>query len=109
MNTSFYLMQAEEIGNSTLYTVEFIVDGETNSLLKIEEYNGKVLFIGSYPVNQDYRIHPVKDGRKGVFTAFEFNGEYYPEDRILYMIGKACDEYDNFIETMTSIKLEDEF
>ena len=109
MNTSFYLMNAEEIGLSTVYTTEFIVDDEINSLLIIEISDDKIRYIGSYPVNQDDRIHPVRNGRKGYNTAFEYNGEYFPEDRILYMIGKACDEYDGYIEAMSSIKPEDEF
>jgi hypothetical protein len=108
MNTSFYLMNIYDPGLSTFYQVEFIIDNDIQSLLTIEIAGDKIQSIDCHPVDQSANIRLIEDTRNGYSTSFIYGGEYFPEDRILYMIGKACDEYDEYIETMTS-KPGDEF
>jgi len=98
MKSSFYLMNINDMGLSTFYQVEFIIDNEIQSLLTVEIAGEKLQSITCYPVDPSAKIRLIEDTRKGYSSSFIYDEEYFSEDRILYMLGKACDEYDEVIE-----------
>lgn len=98
MNSSFYLMNIHDGGLSTFYQVEFVIDNTIQSLLTIEIAGEKIQSITCNPVDPSAKIRLIEDTRKGFSYSFIYGGEYFSEDRILYLLGKACDKYDEEIE-----------
>ena len=98
MNSSFDLLHVQRVGNHFLYDVEFIIDREIQSLLTIEIVDEKIQGIICCPVDSSARIKHIMNDRRGCITTFIYGGEYFPEDRIIHMLDRAIDEYDEEIE-----------
>ena len=98
MNSSFYLMNIRDGGLSGFYQVEFIIDNEIQSLLTIEIAGEKIQSVDCNPVDPSANIKLIEDTRKGYSYSFIYGGEYFTESRILYMLERAVDEYDEEIE-----------
>lgn len=98
MISSFYLMNINDGGLSGFYQVEFIINNEIQSLLTIEIAGEKIQGITCNPVDPSANVRLIEDTRKGFSYSFIYGGEYFTEDRILYMLERSVDEYDEEIE-----------
>ena len=98
METSFYLMNIHDGGLSTFYQVEFIIGNEIQSLLTIEIAGENLQSITCYPVDPSAKIRLIEDTRMGYSTTFIYAGEYFTEDRILHLLERAQEKYDEEIE-----------
>lgn len=91
-------MNINDGGLSTFYRVEFIVDNEIQSLLTIELAGENLQSITCYPVDPSAKIRLIEDTRKGFSYSFIYGGEYFTEDRILHLLERAQEKYDEEIE-----------
>lgn len=91
-------MNKRDLGFSTFWQVEFIIDNEIQSLLTIELAGRKIQSIDCCPVDQSVKIRLIEDARKGYANTFIYGGEYFTESRILYMLERSLEEYNEEVE-----------